>query len=328
MKRNLLSFFLLLLSAGLSAQTTTYSGNLQNGDPVFNRPNEGTPPSSFSAFQNVRYDVYAIPITSTGLITVSVSSSFDNFAILYDPSGFLPAIPLTNALIANDDFIGQNAGFSYDITVTGTYYLVVTSYKNNISGAYTATVTTGAVLPLKLVSFNAVRSTDSKNLLKWTSSEELNLSYYQVQKSTNNIVFEDLVNGKIMASNNPLGSSYQFFDPSSATENQFYRLKIVEKSGLVSYSPIALIKQTAASISITAFPNPAINFLQLEMKSMQGKQANITVTNAMGILVLSGDYRFSNFSNLKLYVGGLPAGNYFLKVQGYESEAVVPFVKK
>ncbi len=327
MKRNLLAILLCLLTGSLFAQTT-FTGNLQNGDPTFNRPNEGAPPTSFSAFQNVRYDVYPVTITSTGLITVSVTSSFDNFVILYSPDGFFPAIPLTNALVANDDFIGQDAGFSYDITTTGTYYLVVSSFKNNVSGPYSATVSSGAVLPLKLVSFTGTKTTGNKNLIKWTSTEESNLSHYQLQKSTNNIIFQDVANALIMATNNSLGASYQFIDENFATGNQFYRLKITEKSGLVTYSSILVIKQSNAGTILSAFPNPTTDFLQVEMKNMQGKQAAIAVVNASGIVVLKGQYRFSSFSYLKLPVTNLQAGTYYLKISANDTETLVSFVKQ
>jgi len=301
---------------------------LQNGDPTFNRPNEGAPPTTYSSFNNVRYKVYPINIAASGLITVSVTSTFDNFVILYDQAGFFPAIPLTNALIANDDFIEQNAGFSYNITNPGIYYLVVCSFKNNVSGSYSVTVSSGVVLPLKLLSFTASKTTGNKNLIKWTSAEELNLLHYQVQKSSNNVVFETVANGTIMASNTATGASYQLIDDNTGTGNQFYRLKISEKSGAVSYSPIAVIKGANASIVLSAFPNPTSDLLRVEMKNMQGKQANILVVNSAGAVVVSGPYRFSNLSYMTLNVANLQAGSYFLKINANDSEAIVPFVKK
>lgn len=327
MNRNLLALLLCFFTFASGAQNTI-TGTLQNTDQTFTRPNEGAPPTTYSPYGNVRYDVYPVNVSTAGLIMVTVTSTFDNFVILYDQNGFLPSIPLTNALVANDDFSGQDAGFAYNITTPGIYYLVVSSFKNSVSGPYTVNLSSSVVLPVKLTSFTATKSTDNRNLIKWTTSEEVNVSHYQVQKSANNILFEDVAKGAIAATNNPLGASYQFFDVSVATANQFYRLKITDKSGVVSYSPIAVIKQSTAAIVVSAFPNPTVDFLQVEMKGMQGKRASVTVVSASGAIVVAGQYRFNNLSYLNLNVAALQPGSYFLKLNSDVNKVVLPFIKK
>jgi len=327
MKKTLLVFLLSICITRVFAQTT-YTGSLQNTDPTFIRPNEGTPPTTLSSFNNIYYNVIPFDVTATGLITFVSNSSWDNFMILYDKTGFNSASPLTNALLANDDYSGPNAGFSYNFTTTGQYFLVICSFKNNVTGGYTITVSNPVVLPLKLQSFTAAKSSGNSNLIKWKSSEELNLAYYQVQRSSDNSNYSVLVKGYMAASNTVNGNSYSFTDNSTTPGFLYYRLKISEKDGRISYSPVAVVKSSSLSVTnLKVFPNPVSNYLQLEMKTMQNKQVSISVINSGGSLIQNGQYRFNNLAILSVNIKKLPAGKYFLKTTYNEEQATIMFIK-
>ena len=137
MKKILLTILLGTTLVPLFSQTAAYSGTLAVTDPTFNRPEEGIPPTELSTLgTNVYYDLIPIVITSTGLIKFETNSTYDNFMVLYDVAGFVPATPLLNALVANDDLAGSgtNAGFTYNFTMTGTYYLVFSGLKKQQRG--------------------------------------------------------------------------------------------------------------------------------------------------------------------------------------------------
>lgn len=327
MKKYLLAFLLGIFFTQAFAQTT-YTGTLASTDPTFTRPDEGIPPTTLSTFTNVYYNVIPVDLDAMGLITFVTNSSWDNFLVLYDKAGFNPLSPLTNALVANDDYSGPNAGFTYDFTSTGRYFLVMCSFKNNITGAYSVTASTTVVLPLKLVSFTAGKTTGNSNLIKWKSSEEINLLSYQVQRSSDNTNFYDLVNGNTVASNTTSGNSYSFVDNSPGTGYQYYRLKIAEKSGRVSYSPVAVVKISWPGLTnLKLFPNPATDYLQIEMKSMQNNKISVAIINASGNLMQSGQYRFNSQALLSIDIKKLPAGKYFLKTTIDKEEAMIMFIK-
>lgn len=327
MKKSLLALLFGIFFTHAFAQTT-YTGNLVNTDPTFTRPEEGIPPSVLSTFTNIYYHVVPLDVTATGLITFVTNSSWDNFMILYDKAGFNPLSPLTNALVANDDYSGPNAGFTYDFTSTGRYFLVMCSFKNNITGAYSITASTTVVLPLKLISFTAAKATVNSNLIKWKSTEETNLLSYQVQRSNDNTDFHDLVNGNTVASNTVSGNSYSFVDNNPGTGYQYYRLKIAEKSGRVSFSPVVVVKISRPGITnLKLFPNPATDYLQLEMKTMQHNKISVVIINAAGNLMQSGQYRFNSQALLSIDIKKLRAGKYFLKTIIDKEEAMIMFIK-
>jgi len=199
--RKFIPAFLLWISFTPVFAQTTYNGILTDTDASFNRPKEGLPPLTLSDLNNIYYQVLPFDVNSTGPVSFTLSSSWNNFLILYDVGGFSSADPLNNALLANDDLNSTDAGFDYDFSTTGRYYLVICSNKNKETGPYSLSASNGLILPLKLLSFTAIKASGKGNLIKWKSTEEANLLSYQVQRSNNNTTFTDIPNGKIVATN-------------------------------------------------------------------------------------------------------------------------------
>lgn len=321
----LASFFTFCLLPSFSQE---FTGAISLADPKFNRPEEGTPPTALSIYTNTHYHVISINVATPGLFIFESNSSFDNFLILYNSNGFIAATPLVNALVASDDFNGGNAGFSYNFSTAGNYYLVFTSFKNNITGPYSVTMVPGGVLPVNLVSFTAGKTSANSNTIKWSGAEERNLVWYQVQRSIDNKNFSDLPGGNIAANNNAVGSSYSFKDNGPAAGYNYYRLKIMESTSRITYSQVALVKNNKLGmININLFPNPANDYLQLEAKSMQNIKAHISIINADGKKMQSSQLRFNNQGVLSVDIRRLAAGKYFLKTTLDKDEATMIFIK-
>ncbi|MBC7687253.1 MAG: T9SS type A sorting domain-containing protein [Aquabacterium sp.] len=311
-----------------AAEAQQFTGTLLAADAAFNRPEEGVPPAALSIYTNVRYHVIPITLTAPSLMTFSSSSVFDNFMVLYNPAGFSPSSPLSNALVANDDMNSSNAGFSYNVAVSGTYYLVFTSFKNNTYGAYTVTATLGAVLPVKLTSFTAIKSNVNSNIIKWAGIEEVNIKSYQVQRSTDNKTFTQLEGNTIAAKNFAASTTYSFTDARPAAGYNYYRLMITEGTGRITYSPVALVKNSRLGVAnISLYPNPAADYIQLEAKPMQNVKANIAIINSNGDVMLSNQKKFNNLGVLLVDITRLTAGKYFIKTTVEKDESIMMFIK-
>lgn len=332
MKKILLTIFMGFTLVPVFSQTAAYPGTLAATDLTFNRPEEGIPPTELSVVgTSVYYDVIPIVITSTGLIKIETSSVYDNFLVLYDVTGFNPAMPLNNALVANDDLLvgGGNAGFTYNFTVTGTYYLVFSAYKNSVVGSYNVTQTPVLILPLRINSFSAVKTANKDILLNWLSSNEENLNTYQVQRSSDGSNFTDLNNGNVAAKNSSNTANYSFTDNNPVSGVNYYRLKITDKAGKISYSTVVFVKNGKLSIAnIKVFPNPAAEYLQIQAKTMQNSNAYVSVINATGSILQSGKYAFNSQAVISVNVKNLPAGKYFVKTVIEGDESTIVFVKK
>ncbi|MEO6550777.1 MAG: T9SS type A sorting domain-containing protein [Ferruginibacter sp.] len=330
MKKNLLAFLLSVVLSLPAFCQTTYNGTLTLGGPTFNRPNVGMPPTTLStAATSVYYSVQTFQVTAIGQITFNATSQWDNFIILYNTAGFNPAAPLQNALQSNDDYNGPNAGFTYTFTTPGTYTLVVCSFKNDVVGNFTLNISALTVLPLQLLSFTAANTGGKSNTVNWSSANESNLNFYQVQASIDGIVFKDLPNGNITAKNSASTVSYNFTDNEPANGYNYYRLKITERSGLITYSAIALVKNIQRGITnLTLYPNPAIDYIQIETKSFLNKKAAVSIIGATGVILQNGTHNFNSQGILVVDVRKLPAGKYFLKIAVDKDKAAIPFIKK
>lgn len=131
-----------------SAQATifTYDGDT-TAAPTFNRPLEDL--SALSAVGTaVAYNTFNFSVDTSGSYTFLTTAEFDPFTFLY-LQPFNPAVPLGNALIANDDLLGlTTSGFAYDLVADTGYAVVVTGFANTDLGKFSTTIGgPGAVTP-------------------------------------------------------------------------------------------------------------------------------------------------------------------------------------
>jgi hypothetical protein len=128
------------------ANAIVYSATTVGG-PTFDRPlaNGNAVPTSLSGVGTaVSYSVFSFFVTTPGAYTflsvATTPTAWDNYLVLYQ--NFLnPASPLTNVIVANDDFTSiGNAGFTATLATGITYYAVTTGFANTDAGAYTLTI--------------------------------------------------------------------------------------------------------------------------------------------------------------------------------------------
>lgn len=142
------------------------------------------------------------------------------------------------------------------------------------------------VLPLQLLNFYAVKN-DKKVLLKWTTSNEVNTSHFEIYRARPGVSMQYM--GKVDAGSLPGQLNYAFTDIQPLSGTNFYQLKMVDKDNLFKWSGIASIKfDEPASFSV--FPNPVVNNIAFvnysgsEIKAVKlvapdGKQIPCTFSN-------------------------------------------------
>ena len=326
---------LLLLFTGICIQIAgaqSISGAITSSDPTFNRPTEGSPPTVLSTQgSNVSYDLIPYTVSGPGLLTIVCTGSinFDTYGFLYSPAGFNPVNPLTNVLVGDDDSgPGVNFAITYNFPAAGTYYLVVTTLKPGSFGTYAISTIEGGPLPVRLISFNAEKLNGGKNQLKWVSGEEINVAQYQVQHSNDGNKFTDIAGAVIRATNS--AASYSFTDNAPFKKFNYYRLKIIDKSGLLTNGKVAVVNNgNGIGLGyITIFPNPAVNFLNVQTKAGQKGKAVVSIISADGQTVYKSDYTITNESIVNLDVKKLASGNYFVRISTADGETTnLPFIK-
>jgi len=164
----------------------------------------------------------------------------------------------------------------------GTY--TVTYSISGCSTAKTSKVTVGnctVILPVNLKYFNA-RVINCKTELSWQSATEIDFSKYVVEYSTNGIDFTTI--GTIIPKGD--NSYYTYSYQASQQGKSYYRLKVIETDGSISYSKTLYLNENCNGTSIiTAYPNPAKDMViitglsgnsSIQLKSLLG-QALITI---------------------------------------------------
>jgi hypothetical protein len=110
----------------------------------------------------------------------------------------------------------------------------------------------GAVLPLNLLSFTGLQ-TNRVNQLNWKTSNEINVDQFEIERSLDGKVFRSIATVKAIG--NGASGVYNYND--KTVGKTYYRLKIIETNGKFVYSDIIIMddKETAFSF---VYPNQIV----------------------------------------------------------------------
>ncbi|MCF2488243.1 FG-GAP-like repeat-containing protein [Dyadobacter sp. CY347] len=166
----------------------------------------------------------------------------------------------------------------------------------------------GAVLPVELVDFQAVRSEHVVEL-EWVTSSEINSRHFEIQRSSNAKTWQTI--GLVNASTSSNAEiSYQFTDGSPQGGDNHYRLKMVDHDGTFAISRIRVVKFEAGSMQaeVKVFPNPV--FEKLFIQANNGDNvANVQLLTMEGKTI----YKTSSLTT-EIDVRGLATGMYLLRI--------------
>jgi hypothetical protein len=114
-----------------------------------------------------------------------------------------------------------------------------------------------APFPVTLESFSGYTVNSSKAVqLEWVSSQEEEVSHYEVEYSGNGIDWERI--GRVEAAGNSTERiAYDFLDNGDLNVENFYRLKMVDRDGSSEHSGIVIVTiNDNGNRGVSVFPNP------------------------------------------------------------------------
>jgi hypothetical protein len=189
-------------------------------------------------------------VTGTDHSTGAMYSSTENFEIMDIVRTFGGDGDLWNETWTPADINSSNFGavVSAQRAVDGT---VTNGRVDNIS--ITVYYSINVTLPIKLTSFNATPKNDMVRL-NWVTSEETNMDRFEVQRSANGTEFSSF--GTVICKNHILATAYSFNDYSPIQGSSFYRLKIFENTGNISYSKVVAIQAHTEPALVALYPSP------------------------------------------------------------------------
>ena len=188
--------------------------------------------------------------------------------------------------------------------------------------------TTECVLPLTLLDFTAALS-GKDVVLKWTTTKEINTSYFAIESSSDANNFQKI--GSVKSANNLAQTAYQFTDANPAglaTGKLFYRIRMVDIDGKFSYSKIAYVGLPLNVKGFSIFPTTVQNNLFLMFKSESSTKAGIRIIDGLGRQVYNQELNLQQSINqYNINVSTLTKGVYYLQLITKEGANTAKFIK-
>ena len=179
-------------------------------------------------------------------------------------------------------------------------------------------------LPLTLVDFRGEVVNGNQAVLKWITENESKLQMFTVERSENGSLFSAI--GQLDPNHNSLRNHYSLTDKIPVAGKVFYRLKIMEKDGRISYSRVISLQAELLTGAMVA-PNPVIRgheaWLTINAVSGNG-MAEIILTNSEGRMIRKKNAPLQEGLNrISFYTSDLSCGLYFVQIRLGEQLIVV-----
>jgi hypothetical protein len=195
-----------------------------------------------------------------------------------------------------------------------TKYTATSTNASNCSSNDTSSIVINCTLPVNYLSFTGVREAGN-NILKWSTRTEQNNSGFEVERSIDASKFVSLgfVSSKGDAGNSSTMLTYSFTDNKFIANTNYYRLKQIDRNGLVYYSNVVAIKSVKTNKLDIEFiyPNPATNVLNLVVTSPSDRELVVRVIDIAGKVIIQNNRKVVNGDNaLQLNIQSLAPGTY------------------
>ena len=187
--------------------------------------------------------------------------------------------------------------------------------------------TASNTLPVNLLSFTAQRQ-NNNIALAWLTTNELNTTYFNVQRSTDGVNFGN--NGKVATKGS---GSYGYNDDIASVTPQpatiFYRLQIVDNDGSFVYSKVLAVSLNSKIQTLNLYPNPVKETLFVQLNSAKAEKITLQVINMQG-KILKQQIVQAVVGNVSLSIdaSAFAKGTYTLLVKGTETMLKKQFVKE
>ncbi len=217
-------------------------------------------------------------IAATGFTAATLSFQARQNGLLTAPSLVQDAAVNTNnyaVMLSATDAQGQTRTGVYDIgadEINATGAVLSYPLDATLVGAGTPPY---IILPLHLINFN-VSYLHNETLLQWKVENEINFKQYELEYSVDGINFKTIA---IIEAKNKAAYDHKYLH--TIVQNEYYRIKLIDKDGSYAYSKIVSLN-SSRKLSISVYPNPAKEFIMVDINGMIPEETAIILYNALG----------------------------------------------
>ncbi len=259
------------------------------------------------------------PVISVILTDATTSTSSALIKIMYGSpgSGILP-VTIASATGSVLNYIHNNlSNFS-----TGYYYIDITNNgKKIITSPIWYTRNDLVILPVKLGSF-LVKKVNKSVQINWSTEQEVNSSYFIVERSVDGITWENITTVNA-AGNSNTHLEYEIFDNMPMNGINYYRLKQVDRDGATIFSEVRNVV-FKSNYHYTIAPNPATDFIKISVNNVNTQTVIVEVLDVNGKKVLIEKV---NGTLAQINTSKLSNGIYFVKLI-FGAEVIVEKILK
>jgi large repetitive protein len=219
--------------------------------------------------------------------TMTITAVPANAELYYD-FGAGPVLLSNNINISNYDPSKLQVKFTTlgSQIITFSYTIADAAGKTDPTAAtYTINMLSG--LPVEALSLSAGLS-GTIVTLNWKTLNESNTSYFEIERSTDNRSFAKTGNRVSAAGSSVSEKLYNQTDDLKdlqATSIVYYRIKLTDVDGKVSYSNVVAVRLSKA-VGIKVWPNPFVNAVQVQINSLVNTEIELRITDVKGRTIL------------------------------------------
>ena len=175
--------------------------------------------------------------------------------------------------------------------------------------------------------FEASASAEAaRNRVDFTNNLGYEVDYFTVQK-LNPVTSEfeklELLNNKV--SDNSL-QSYSVYDKHPTEGDNTYRVEITNLDGQKSASELLKVNFSKV-LGVNIYPNPAVDYIEVDMKEFAGSNVTMTLYNQIGVQVISRSIDKANIGTTEHFdLSLLNNGQYLLRVTAKDKRAVTKMI--
>lgn len=226
-----------------------------------------------------------------------------DFGVYVSPDGGVNWYDFSNGM--------TDATMVYDLQISYNNKLIAATHGKGILRSDLFNI---SFLPVTFKSFTA-QNTGNHNQLIWEVEQENDLSYYDVEKSTDGSGFNKITSLAARGSYSPTSYTYKDNITASPSATFYYRLKAVNKDGSYKYSKIVVITLEKRN-EIRIIGNPFYSHVSIQSHQTTQGEMSIRLYDMQGKLLktekvnMQAGYGTHSVNDLSF----LPCGTYLLEI--------------
>lgn len=221
-----------------------------------------------------------------------------------------------------------DSGHRYRVVVATTAANLASTncfYSNN-TNTFLNIINCGVILNTNLNSF-AAALVQSNAVLSWSVTAANDFSHFEIEKSNDGRNFNSIAT--LQADNTGSILNYNFTDPEKITAINFYRLKLIDKNGLLGYSSAIAVSNKNIDFEIKSITNPVTSYVNIEYILPKDGKVMINLQDILGKSIRQYELKGSKGLNKSRLdnLNDLPMGTYIISVSYNNSVINKRFIK-